>query len=168
MVVGRSWIEAVFNTTNRQSSLLATPSQLRAIRRAARIPSGVAALPRPRRLAETAANVSSSRLASGSRRRKMGRKARASPADSPQAFMISITPLQRHRMPAMEMLSSTAEPAPSRAAFATSSRFPVAMPKIRDSRTIPVHTHAIAIASFPFHLNFCWDYELNLKFLDKN
>lgn len=76
-------MEAVLSTTSRQSSSLATPSQPRAILRAARIPRGVAALPSPSRLAETlaetAASVSPSRLAWGSSRRKMGRKARASP-----------------------------------------------------------------------------------------
>ena len=50
---------------------------IRDSRRAAWMPSGVAALPRPRRfaetLAETAASVSSSRLALGSRRRSSGR-----------------------------------------------------------------------------------------------
>ena len=75
-VVGRSWMEAVLSTTSRHSSSLAAPPQFRAIRRAAWMPSGVAALPRPRRfaetLAETAASVSSSRLALGSRRRSSG------------------------------------------------------------------------------------------------
>ena len=45
--------------------------------------------------------------------------------ESRTAFMISMTPLQRHRTPAMERLSSTAAEAPSRAASATASRFPV-------------------------------------------
>ena len=141
-------MEAVFSTTSRHSSSLATPPQPRAIRRAAWMPRGVAALPRPSRfadtLAETAASVFSSRLARGISRRRMGRKARASPADRPQAFMISMTPLHRHSTPAMETLSSTAEAAPSMAASATASRRPVRRPKTRDSTTIPVQIQVIA------------------------
>ena len=51
MVAGSSWMEAVFSTTSRHSSSLAVPLQPRAIRRAAWIPRGVAALPSPSRLA---------------------------------------------------------------------------------------------------------------------
>ena len=153
MVAGSSWMEAVFSTTSRHSSSLAVPLQPRAIRRAAWIPRGVAALPSPSRLADTlaesAANVFSSRLAWGISRRRMGRKARANPAERPQTFMISMTPLHRHRMPAMETLSSTAEAAPSIAASATASRFPVNRPKTRDSTTIPVQIQVIAIVIPP-------------------
>ena len=127
-VVGRSWMEAVLSTTSRHSSSLAVPPQFRAIRRAAWMPSGVAALPRPRRfaetLAETAASVSSSRLALGSRRRSSGRNSAAMRRDRPQTFRISMTPLQRQRMPAIERLSSRADWAPSSAAAATALRFP--------------------------------------------
>ena len=63
----------------------------------------------------------------------------------PQTFMISMTPLQRHMTPAMDKLSSTAESAPSRAASATASRFPVARPKPRDSTTMAVQIQAIAM-----------------------
>lgn len=45
----------------------------------------------------------------------------------------------------MERLSSTAEEAPSNAASATASRFPVASPKARERMTIPAQTHVIAI-----------------------
>ena len=149
MVAGSSWMEAVLSTTSRHSSSLATPSQPRAMRQAARMPRGVAALPRPRRLAEvlaeTAARVSGSRQALGSSRRSTGRNTRARPSERPQAFMISMTPLQRHMTPAMDRLSSTAESAPSRAASATASRFPVARPKPRDSTTMAVQIQAIAM-----------------------
>ena len=120
------------------------------------MPRGVAALPSPRRLADTladtAARVSGSRLASGSSRRSRGRNSRASPADNPQAFIISMTPLQRQRTPAMARLSSMADRAPSSAAFATASRFPVRSPKTNDSVTIPVQTHVISILFLPFRL----------------
>ena len=158
MVVGSNWMEAVFSTTSRHSSSLATPSQPLAMRRAARMPSGVAALPRPSRLAETlaemAASVSSSRLASGSSRRSRGRKVRASPWEIPQTFMISMIPLHKHSIPAMETLRSMADWAPAMAAFATSSRFPDRMPNIRDSTTIPVQIQAIAIRNTPLLVDF--------------
>ena len=91
-----------------------------------------------------AASVSSSREACGSSRRRRGRNARARAEDRPQTFMISMTPDQRHRIPAMERLSSMAAFAPSRAAFATASRRPVKRPNNKDSTTIPVQTQAIA------------------------
>ena len=113
------------------------------------MPRGVAALPSPRRLADTladtAARVSSSLQASGSSRRRTGRNSLASPADRPQAFMISMTPLHKHKIPAMDRLSSMAERAPSKAAPATASSSPDARPKTSDSVTIPVQTHAISI-----------------------
>ena len=153
MVAGSSWMEAVFSTTSRHSSSLATPPQPRAIRRAAWIPRGVAALPSPSRLADTladrAARVCSSRLARGISRRSSGRNTRARPADRPQAFMISMTPLHRHSTPAMETESSTAEAAPSMAASATASSRPVSSPNTRDSTTIPVQIQVIAIRSPP-------------------
>ncbi|WP_300023734.1 hypothetical protein [Oscillibacter sp.] len=102
-------------------------------------------------LAETAASVSESLQAFGSRRRKIGRKARARPLESPQTFMISMTPVQRHSTPAMDRLSRMAESAPVSAAEATASRLPVATPKISESTTIPVHTQDIAII---IHLHF--------------
>ena len=89
-----------------------------AMRRAARMPSGVAALPRPSRLADTladtAARVSGSRLARGSSRPRAGRRAAASFRLRPQRLISSITPLHRHSTPAMAMHSSTAAPAPLR------------------------------------------------------
>ena len=147
-MAGSSWMEAVFSTTSRHSSSLAMPPQPRAMRRAARMPRGVAALPRPSRLAETladtAARVSLSRLAWGSSRRSTGRKARARASERPQTFMTSMTPLHRHSTPAIDRLSSTAEAAPSMAAAATASRLPVARPKAEEM-TIgpdPSHCHA--------------------------
>ena len=147
-------MEAVFSTTSRHSSSLATPPQPRAILRAARMPRGVAALPRPSRLADTladtAARVSLSWLASGSSRRSRGRKARARLPERPQTFMISITPDHRHSTPAMDRLSSTALWAPERAASDTASMRPVAAPNSRERRTIPPHIRdmAISISSF--------------------
>ena len=63
-VVGMSWREAVLVTTSMQRPSDAVPGLRRAISRAASSPRGVAALPRPSRLADTfpdsAARVSGS------------------------------------------------------------------------------------------------------------
>ena len=150
-VVGSSWIDAVFSTTSRHSSSLATPSHPAAIRRAARMPSGVAALPRPSRfaetLAETAASVSPSRLACGRIRRKAGRSSRASPPARPQRSITSITPVHRHTTPAIDRHSSTADRAPSSAAAPTCAIRPVSAPKLTAAAAITVQTNAIAISS---------------------
>ena len=148
-VVGSSWMEAVFSTTSRHSSSLATPSVPRAIRQAARIPMGVAALPSPSRLADTlavtAASVSGSRLAWGSSRRSTGRNSRPSRRDSPHRSMTSISPVHRHSTPAMERHSRTACPAPSSAAALTASMRPYTAPHTTLTTAIPVQIHAIAI-----------------------
>ena len=148
-VAGRSWMEAVFNTTRVHSSLLAVPPQPSAIRLAARMPRGVAALPKPSRLADTlpdsAARVSGSWHARGRRRPSRGRNRRLRPSMSPLAFMMDITPLHRHRTPAIRRHSSTAAAAPSRAAFPTAPTVPFIRPKTTDAVTISVHTQAIAI-----------------------
>ena len=131
-VVGRSWIEAVFSTTSVHSSLLAVPPQPSAIRLAARIPRGVAALPRPSRLADTlpdsAASVSGSLHARGSSRPSRGRNRRLRLSMRPLAFMMDMTPLHRHRTPAMLRHSSTAAAAPSSAAFPTAPMVPLHIP----------------------------------------
>jgi len=102
------------------------------MRRAAWMPRGVAALPRPRRLADTlperAARASGSLQAWGSRRVSTGRKRRLSPSIRPLAFITDITPLHRHMMPAMERHSSTAAAAPSMAADPTAPMVPWSSP----------------------------------------
>ena len=56
-VVGMSWMEAVLHTTSIHSASEATPGVRRAMSRAASMPRGVAALPSPRRLADTLAEM---------------------------------------------------------------------------------------------------------------
>ena len=56
-VVGMSWMDAVLHTTSMHSGSDATPGVRLLIRRAAWMPRGGAALPRPRRLAETLAEM---------------------------------------------------------------------------------------------------------------
>ena len=63
--------------------------------------------------------------------------------------MTSITPDHRHSTPAMEMPSRTAEPAPSRAAAETASRFPVKRANTREKITIPDQTQVIAMGKPP-------------------
>ena len=64
--------------------------------------------------------------------------------------MTSITPVHRHSIPAMEMASSTAAPAPSTAAAATSGPLPTASPHRMDSATIPVQITLIVKMDSPF------------------
>ena len=63
-VVGMSWMEAVLHTTSMHRPSEATPGERRLIRRAASRPRGVAALPRPSRLADTLAEMVSITAAS--------------------------------------------------------------------------------------------------------
>ena len=139
---GSSCTEAVFSTTRRHNSSLAVPLQPTAIRLAACIPAGVAALPSPSRLALTlalrASSVSSSRPAWGSRRRRTGRSRRLSPAAMPLRRISSSTPDHRHSAPAMTSTSSTAAAAPSSAAAVTADRRPLTAPYTRDTVTISV------------------------------
>ena len=59
--------------------------------------------------------------------------------------MTSITPIQRHSIPAMERHSSTAAAAPSMAAAATAPLCPVHSPHTSDSTTMPSQMTDIAI-----------------------
>lgn len=63
--------------------------------------------------------------------------------------MISITPVQRHIIPAREIHSSTAPWAPAAAAAATAASCPVHIPHSTATTTIPVQIHAIVILSAP-------------------
>ena len=142
-------MEAVLSTTSLHSSSSARPLVCLAMRRAAWMPRGVAALPRPSRFADTlperASSVSGSRDARGSRRLRTGRNSRPRASARPQALITPITPLHRHSTPAMCRHSSTAAAAPSRAAFPTAPTVPFIRPKTTDAVTISVHTQAIAI-----------------------
>jgi len=117
MVVGRSWMEAVFMTTSIHSSSEARPPARRAMPFAALIPAGVAAFPRPRRLALTFSDrediISSSREQPGNSRDRRGDKSRDSPADMPHCCISSITALHRQRLPVMLRQKLTAAWAPS-------------------------------------------------------
>ena len=123
------------------------------MRRAARMPAGVAALPRPSRLALTLAlraeRVSGSLPARGSRRRRMGRRRRLRSAAIPLRCISSSTPDQRHSAPVMASTSSTAAPAPSRAAAVTAGRRPVQAPQSSEEVTISVQKIPIATADRP-------------------
>ena len=147
-------MDAVLHTTNIHSSSLALPGLLRLIRWAAWIPSGVAALPSPNRLADTLAQmqsmVSRSRAALGKSSRSTGLSSRDRPSASPERRITSITPIHRHSIPAIPRHSSTAEPAPSTAAAATCSPRPVASPHKTDSTAIAVQITDMVILSPPY------------------
>ena len=111
-MVGISWMEAVLHTTSMHMASDAVPGLFRSIRRTASMPRGVAALPSPSRLADTLAEMLSITPRSpdtwGNRADSTGRSSRDSPSARPERRMISITPVHRHSMPAMETHSSTA------------------------------------------------------------
>ena len=146
-------MEAVFSTTRRHSSSLATPPQPCAMRCAARMPAGVAALPSPSKLALTlalrAASVSLSPPARGSSRRSTGRSRRDRPSAMPLRAMTSSTPDHRHSAPAMASVSSTAAPAPSSAAAVTAVNRPLTAPHTSAATTIPVHRMPIVMPPPP-------------------
>ena len=152
-VVGMSWREAVLVTTSMQSPSDATPGVRSAMRRAASSPRGVAALPRPSRLADRLALTASitlpSRAKSGYSRRMAGRSSLDSPRAIPERSITSMTPIHRHSTPIMDRHSSTPAAAPSSAPLATAGPFPVARPHRMAAPTITVQISDIAIACFP-------------------
>ena len=128
-VVGTSWKDAVFITTSRHSSSRARVSPRRTMPLAARIPAGVAALPRPRRFALTfsdrAAMTALSCPLAGNRRMSTGRSRRESHAAAPLRSKSSATALHRHTAPPIEMQKLTAAPAPSSTALPACAALPL-------------------------------------------
>ena len=141
------------HTTSMHMASDAVPGLFRSIRRTASMPRGVAALPSPSRLADTLAEMLSITPRSpdtwGNRTDSTGRSSRDSPSARPERRMISMTPVHRHSMPAMDTHSSTAAWVPSTAAAATCSPRPVARPHRMDRTAIPVQIHAIVIQPAP-------------------
>lgn len=117
-VVGMSWIEAVFISTKVTMLSVAVPERLRRfISRMAAIPSGVAALPSPKRFAlrfsEIRLNTCESGGISGYSRLRNGEKSRESFSISPLSFAIRMKPDHITIMPLIEIKSCTASPAES-------------------------------------------------------
>ena len=116
-VAGINWMDAVFITISLQSSSLADSPVPSAILCAARMPSGVAAFPKPRRLADifpqSASRVSRSDQADGNSCLSMGARSCASFSLHPMSSITRDTPLQRQIGPASEMESVTPDLAPS-------------------------------------------------------
>jgi hypothetical protein len=114
------------------------------------MPRGVAALPKPNRFADTLAEMASSvsrlREALGKRIERRGRIVFASAEEKPQIFIASITPVQRHSAPAIDIERVIAAAAPSMAAAETSPIFPVTSPKTKESIAIIAHIHVIAMS----------------------
>ena len=102
------------------------------MRRVARMPSGVAALPSPSRFALTfmlsASSVCASRDARGNNRRSTGCSSLDSPAAMPLRRMTSITPDHRQIMPPTVRQNVTACCTPCAAAAPTAALCPVAAP----------------------------------------
>lgn len=124
IVDGMSCIDAVFSTTSLQSSSLAG-SPRRAMPCAARMPAGVAALPRPRRFALTfslmAAMIPPSRDESGNSLRSRGASRRVSALTAPLRSSSSITALHRQTAPKSSKVKLTAAEAPTIRAFPASA-----------------------------------------------
>lgn len=142
-MVGKSWMDAVFMATRRHCSLVAMPVPSFMARQAS-IPIGVAAFPRPRRLAVTLAQRAEkpSGLC-----RSVGKRCPSSGESSLDRFsrkplrrISSPTPHQRHMGPANASESSMAVVAPSMAALDTAPAVPKRIPQRMDIRTIPVHS----------------------------
>ena len=130
-VVGMSWREAVFIATKVTMALLALSLwgfNFCSSRMAAR-PKGVAALPRPSRLAERFMQMAC--IAGlpcgtvGNSHRVRGCSSRANASVRRQRRAISIRPLHRHSMPVRAMTRLTASPQPESAAAESASIRPV-------------------------------------------
>lgn len=130
-VVGMSWREAVFIATKVTMALLALSLwgfNFCSSRMAAR-PRGVAALPRPSRLAERFMEMAC--MAGlpcgtvGNSHRVRGRSSRANASVRRQRRAISIRPLHRHSIPVRAMARLTASPQPESAAAESASIRPV-------------------------------------------
>ena len=130
-VVGMSWREAVFIATKVTMALLALSLwgfNFCSSRMAAR-PKGVAALPRPSRLAERFMEMAC--MAGlpcgtvGNSHRVRGRSSRANASVRRQRRAISIRPLHRHSIPVRAMTRLTASPQPESAAAESASIRPV-------------------------------------------
>ena len=159
-VVGSSWIDAVFKTTSLHSSFDASPGGAsRAISCAARIPIGVAALPRPSRFAltfaESGCKTASCRALSGNRRRSIGLSACDSASASPEALISSITAHHRQTAPPITMHNSMAACAPSSAACCTCPTVPFRHPKRTETTIIAVHIRPISMTILLVFPNTC-------------
>ena len=138
-------MEAVFSTTSRHSSFPAVPgrSERRAIPCAAFMPMGVAALPRPRKLAETfaasASSVSVSCEARGKSLPSAGRSSLDSADMTPERRMTSMTPHHRQIRPPVPIITCTAAGAPSSAARPVSAPFPLSAPHTMDTTRAAAH-----------------------------
>ena len=132
MFRGISWREAVFITTKSTIPRVGDSREgfLSAMAWIAAKPKGVAALPRPSRLAERFRAIFprmavSSRY-SGNRRPITGARARASSRERPLSSAICKKPSQAHMLPSRNRDSSTADWAPSSKAVESEPTRPVA------------------------------------------
>ena len=149
-----SCTEALFITMRRHiSSVASLLPETSFIRFTAFTPMGVAALPRPRRLADKLAQrkpiVRSSLAAVGKSLRSMGRSRRVSFCISPDASISFASALHRQIAPAMENTSVIALCAPESAAAPTACALPVRIPVSVASSSRMSQITDIAIAEPP-------------------
>src|SRR5699024_11027212 len=121
----------------------------RLMRLVAAIPIGVAALPRPRRLAQTLAEMRlptlASRRALGNSRSITGLKKRARMRLRPAFSITCPTPDQRHTAPAMENVRVTPACAPSNTAWDKAPPVPLQKENNTAIRIIPVQIYAMTM-----------------------
>ena len=158
-VVGSSWMEAVFITTKRHSSSVARVGSEGSLSRpAARMPMGVAALPRPSRFAVTLplscfASSGSCRN-EGNRRPRMGRSPFASTVVSPTRSISFPSPAHRARGPAMDMHSCTAWTASPVKAAAASAPLSVMAANAAPMSILPIQNQLRNIGIPPVHWHY--------------
>ena len=128
-------------------------TELRAMALAALIPAGVAALPRPRKLAQIFPDSSSARTASvlvpGKIRFRTGRRSLPMAAVSPACFISLPMPVHRQREPAMEMARVTPAWAPEGITAASSAPLPISRAQKVEMKNIP---HKIQLKTIPIPL----------------
>ena len=146
-------MDAVFKTISRHSSALAT-GFAPASRFAAWIPMGVAAFPRPKKLAHTL--LLKKPASTGSFRKegnilpKIGRSTLESMAVTPPFSISFPTPVQRQIEPAKEIAKVIPFCAPWLTAPERASPRPVQMAAMTESPTMPIHTQLITKSTTPF------------------
>ena len=152
---GINWMDAVFRTIRRQSSPPATPGCVgETRRRAACIPIGVAAFPKPNKLAHILplkALLSAASFAQvGKTRYRSGRILRLNKEVMPVFSMRCPTPDHKHKLPPMEM--AKVKPACAPWVTADPSELPENREKIMEITRNPVNIQLMTMENTPFSL----------------
>ena len=160
-------MDAVFSTINLHNSSLAIPFRPFASRCAARIPMGVAALPKPKKLAHTLAERQFSSLesvlAEGNIRPNRGRSSLDNFPVMPACSNSLPTPVHRQIDPAMEIARVIPACAPLGTAADRADPLPSSIAAIKETATIPVHRILITIKN-PSRISLCGNREGYFRF----